>query len=342
MPFKLSNLTLDEISLVDSPANEGARVVMVKRASEVDRVIEICCKGLHDSPTAFNEALRETLSENFEVEVYQAIFPLMDALRNSVVASMTDLEGDERDAQIRRNVEAFFAQLKMLPAKLKAGSPGATDDGQEADLTIEELTKRLGDMEAQVNMLKTEQDAIKKAVENAGFVIEKAEDGTVTLAKAEATEYVEIEGEKVNKADLPASVIKALDASNARIAKLEAEREIDDLRKRADKELPNLSGTADQRGKLLKAIDSLEDEKDRAAVLETLKAADAATAQMFVEVGKDLLDDESTATAKLDKLVKSYQEGHPDKTYHQAYAAVTEKGEGASLLRKSRDEQKGH
>lgn len=342
MPFKLSNLTLDEISLVDSPANEGSRVVMVKRASEVDRVIEICRKGLHDSPTAFNDALRQTLSENFEVEVYQAIFPLMDALRNSVVASMTDLEGDERDAQIRRNVEAFFEQLKMLPAKLKAGSPGATDDGQEADLTIEELTKRLGDMEAQVNTLKTEQDAITKAVENTGFLIEKAEDGTVTLAKAETPEYVEIEGEKVNKADLPASVIKALDASNARIAKLEAERELDDLRKRADKELPNLSGTADQRGKLLKAIDALENKKDRAAVLETLKAADAATAQMFVEVGKNLLDDESTATAKLDKLVKSYQEDHPDKSYHQAYAAVTEKGEGASLLRKSRDEQKGH
>ena len=141
-----------------------------------------------------------------------------------------------------------------------------------------------------------------------------------TLEKAKpAEETIEVGGEFVAKSAIPAPVLKQLE-------ELQKAREGEELRKRAEKVLPNFKGTADERGKLLKSIG--EDE----TLLAILRAADAAFAGIFQEVGKtDAENDLKTAADKLNDMVKFRQEEKKE-DFYKAYAAVIKTAEGKSLL----------
>jgi len=134
-----------------------------------------------------------------------------------------------------------------------------------------------------------------------------------------AEETIEVGGEMVAKSAIPAPVLKQLE-------ELQQAREGEELRKRAEKVLPNFKGTADERGKLLKSIG--EDE----VLLAILRAADAAFAGIFQEVGKtDAENDLKTAADKLNDMVKFRQEEKKE-DFYKAYAAVIKTAEGKSLL----------
>ena len=141
-----------------------------------------------------------------------------------------------------------------------------------------------------------------------------------TLEKAKpAEETIEVGGEFVAKSAIPAPVLKQLE-------ELQHAREGEELRKRAEKVLPNFKGTADERGKLLKSIG--EDE----TLLAILRAADAAFAGIFQEVGKtDAENDLKTPADKLNDMVKFRQEEKKE-DFYKAYAAVIKTAEGKSLL----------
>ena len=141
-----------------------------------------------------------------------------------------------------------------------------------------------------------------------------------TLEKAKpAEETIEVGGEFVAKSAIPAPVLKQLE-------ELQKAREGEELRKRAEKVLPNFKGTADERGKLLKSIG--EDE----TLLAILRAADAAFAGIFQEVGKtDAENDLKTPADKLNDMVKFRQEEKKE-DFYKAYAAVIKTAEGKSLL----------
>ena len=134
-----------------------------------------------------------------------------------------------------------------------------------------------------------------------------------------AEETIEVGGEFVAKSAIPAPVLKQLE-------ELQKAREGEELRKRAEKVLPNFKGTADERGKLLKSIG--EDKE----LLAILRAADAAFAGIFQEVGKtDAENDLKTPADKLNDMVKSRQEDKKE-DFYKAYAAVIKTAEGKSLL----------
>ena len=342
MPYNLEELDLAEISLVDNPANQHAKVVLWKRAGMSSEVEQICdtVKKSYDNPQAdFNDALRESMDNEIS-------WKLVGALQESIRASMEDLSGEAREAKIRENVEAFIiasrtyldgvnkmtdaekAKLKqymddgmdekdaraavMRETRKDAGPSGNNDGQKEQQMDVKELEKKLTDLEGQVGELTkanetatAEKDDLLKAVEAAGLKIEKSDDG-VKVEKAATPEYVEFNGEKIEKSAVPASILKAIEDSNAKIAKMESEREVEALAKRADAELPNLSGTAVQRGQLLKAVDAIANEADRAAVTEALKAADSAVSKLFETVGKTASQDEDSPEAKLDGLVAKF------------------------------------
>jgi hypothetical protein len=103
--------------------------------------------------------------------------------------------------------------------------------------------------------------------------------------------------------------------------------EVEALRKRAEEVLPNFKGTADERGKLLKSIGNDD------ALLAILRAADAAFAGIYKEVGKtDAENDLKSPSEKLNDLVKAYQEEGKEKDFYKAYAAVIKTAQGKSLL----------
>ena len=141
------------------------------------------------------------------------------------------------------------------------------------------------------------------------------------IAKAAPTEEsIEVEGQMIAKSAIPAPILKKLEEMQKAV-------ETEALRKRAEEVLPNFKGTADERGKLLKSVG--EDE----GMLTLLKAADAAFAGVYQEVGKtDAANDLKTATEKLNDMVKGYQEDKQEKDFHKAYAAVIKTAQGRALV----------
>jgi hypothetical protein len=141
------------------------------------------------------------------------------------------------------------------------------------------------------------------------------------ITKAAPTEeMIEVEGQSIAKSAIPAPILKKLEEMQKAV-------ETEALRKRAEEVLPNFKGTADERGKLLKSVG--EDEN----LLTLLKAADAAFAGVYQEVGKtDAANDLKTATEKLNDLVKGFQEDKQEKDFHKAYAAVIKTAQGRALV----------
>lgn len=160
----------------------------------------------------------------------------------------------------------------------------------------------------EIETLKAEVERLSKALEEA-----------VQEEVAKADEMIDFAGEMVAKSSIPAPVLKKLE-------EVQKAQEAQDLRKRAEEELPNFAGTADQRGKLLKSIGNDAD------LMSLLKSADAAFAGLFQEVGKTDVDAGLlSADQKLDALVKNRQEEKKE-DFYKAYAAVIKTAEGKDLL----------
>ena len=229
---------------------------------------------------------------------------------------------------------------------VKPENAGVANEG-DGSVTVEELTKKLEALQAQVTDLTKKADdaeaartaaeaartaaeetaaTLAKSAEEAGLVIE---DGKIV--KRADPEYVEIDGEQVEKALVPAPVLRAIEKQAADIAKMKAEAEAVALAKRGETELPNLAGTPLAKGKLLAAVEG------DAELLKALKAADAAMSKTFEEVGHGDAHDEASPSYRLDQLAKAHAAAQ-NVTYEMAYAEVTKAGAGADLLTQLRNE----
>lgn len=198
-------------------------------------------------------------------------------------------------------------------------------DDMDADEMEDEMMDEEGNKKPTRKSWKAEAQSLEEVnkmlleeIETLKSEVGKLEAQSVEKAKP-AEETIEVGGEFVAKSAIPAPVLKQLE-------ELQHAREGEELRKRAEKVLPNFKGTADERGKLLKSIG--EDE----TLLAILRAADAAFAGIFQEVGKtDAENDLKTAADKLNDMVKFRQEEKKE-DFYKAYAAVIKTAEGKSLL----------
>jgi hypothetical protein len=145
-------------------------------------------------------------------------------------------------------------------------------------------------------------------------------EAAVVTKAAPAEEMMEVEGEMVAKSAIPTPVLKKLEEMQKAI-------EVEALRKRAEEVLPNFKGTAEERGKLLKSVGADE------SLLALLKAADAAFAGVYQEVGKtDAQNDLKTAAEKLKDMTKAYQTEKGEKSFEKAYAAIVKTAQGRALV----------
>ena len=231
---------------------------------------------------------------------------------------------NSEEEQMTDNVEKMSDDLK---AKLKPYmDKGMTEE--EAMKAYDEDMKKSDEVAAEIDemdLLKAENDSLKiqnedlrKALIENGFVIKSD-----SIEKKVEPEYIEYEGEQINKADVPAVILKALE--EAELAKADAE-----LTKRATEALPHFA--EDVAKSLVGEFGEVE------AVMEALKAADATFAESMEEVGKSDADGEfATAADKMESLVKSYMDENKMKKgeYAKAYAAVAKTDEGKALINKS-------
>jgi hypothetical protein len=261
VPNLLKQLELDELSLVDRPANAQAMVSLFKRD--------------------------DSNGDNMEQEVEKMSDDLKAKLKPYMDKGMNEEEA----------MKAYEAEMK-----------------KSEEVEIDELDI----VKAENDALKIQNEDLRKALIENGFVI-KAD----SIEKKAEPEYIEYEGEQINKADVPAVILKALE--EAELAKADAE-----LTKRATDALPHFA--EDVAKSLVAEFGEVE------AVMEALKAADATFAESMEEVGKSDADGEfATATDKMESLVKTYMEENKMKKgeYAKAYAAVAKTDEGKALINKS-------
>lgn len=294
MPNLLKNLQLEELSLVDRPANAQAMVSLFKRDNSEEEVSKMTKEEMEAKVKAYMEEKQCGRAEAMKALGYD---------------DMT-MKSEEVEAEA---VEATEEAPEVEKADEEAEAPEAEVEKAEEEATEEQ---REFDFE-KFDRLMVENQLLRKSLIENGFVIyaDKVE-------KKSDVEMMEIEGEMVAKSDIPAPVLKALEA--AAIEKADVA-----LTKRAEETLPHFDlGVAKE---LLKF--DLGDE-----VMAALKAADKLFESTMAEFGKSDVDGEFTsANDKMDALTKAYMEEHGMKKsqYAVAYAAVAKTDEGKALINKS-------
>jgi uncharacterized membrane-anchored protein YhcB (DUF1043 family) len=282
LPNLLKNLHLEELSLVDRPANAQAMVSLFKRDNSEEEI------------TKMNEDMEAKLK-----------------------AYMDDKGCGRGEAMKALGYDMEKADEVVTEEVAEKAAP-EVEAVEAPEIDVEAL-------KADFDRLTAENQHLRKGLIENGYVI-RAD----SIEKKAEEEMMDIDGEMVAKSDIPAPVLKALEA--AAVAKRENEIEKADLEltKKAEEVLPHFeSGAAKS---LLKSFS--EDE----AIMVMLKAADAAFEASMQEFGKSDVDGEfATSADKLDALVKSYMDENQLKKseFAKAYAAVAKTDEGKALITKS-------
>ena len=270
----LLDLELDELSLVDRPANQAATICLIKRD-----------ESMEDMEKGYDSYLDERKAYYMDKGMGED-----EAMKKAK---------DELDKMSAKEKEELMARL------------GKADEAEVSEVEQGDLFL------AEVDALKAEVSRLTKALEDNGYVVADEE-----VTKAEEPEYVEFDGEKVVKSDIPAPVLKALE--EAEIAKRHIE-----LKKQAEEILPNFDNEI--------AASILAHVAKDDAIVEALKAADAAMGASMSEIGEASVEaDMLSSSDKLDALVKSYMDENnlAKKDHAKAYAAVAKTDEGKALISK--------
>ena len=234
---------------------------------------------------------------------------------------------DAMKAKMKEYMDKGYSQedaMKMCMGE-KTEKGGHDMDPQELADKLEALEGQVDDLTKRAEAAEAEKASLEKAADEAGFDIEEGK-----LAKRADPEYVEIEGEKFEKSAIPATILKALETKEVELAKAKAEQEEVTLAKRGAAELPNLRGSDLAKGKLLSMIDDDE-------IISALKAADAAMKKQMEEIGANPLNDEASATFRLNKMANDYA-GEHKVPFETAFAEVTKSSEGRDLMTEARSE----
>lgn len=277
MPNLLKNLHLEELSLVDRPANAQAMVSLFKRDNS-----------------------------------HEEINKMTDEMEAKVKAYMMEKTCGKEEAMKALGYDMAKADEAVEEVTEKAEAPEAEEVDVEA-------------LKADLARYSAENEKLRKGLLDAGFVI-TAE----AIEKKAEVEMMDIEGEMVVKSDIPAPVLKALEAASVAKREHEIEKADIELTKRAGETLPHFAAN------VAKAL--VAKFYEDAAIMEALKAADAAFEAAMQEFGKSDVDGEfATSADKLDALVKSYMDDNQLKKseFAKAYAAVAKTDLGKTLINKS-------
>lgn len=215
------------------------------------------------------------------------------------------------------------AKIKEYMAKKGCDRKTAMDALMKFDEFEAEATARLAEVEtlkADVDKLKADNEALRKGLLDEGYKI--TAEG---IEKKAPEEFIEIEGEQINKADIPAPILKRLEEA-------EIEKAENAIQKRCKETLPNI---AEENARiLLKAHDGLAEEEAK-KFAEFMQALDNLFDEMTEEVGKSAAQgDMEDPNEKLNALAKKYEAEH-NTTFAKAYAAIVKTDEGKALVKKA-------
>ena len=375
MPRKriMQEFRINEISSVDSPAQEGARVAIMKRAEPRENNLP---DGTY--PLSLDTAVLENVVKR---EIQKGMGDLADLLTSEEEGHQHGIGVSRCDGEIAYYVsyasgpddeaghshplarsdsgyvlgivaghthaidqEAMSGALLALVTKTEGGEPMTTQIGTQP--TVEELGAQLARAHAVVALTGEERAHFEALPEEArtAFLAKSADDrkseiGAVTKAAQDANPVVftAADGTEFRKSDDPRAIAmaKRLDATEQENAALKARDEQTTLEKRAEAELPHLPGDVKTRAAMLKAIDGIEDEAQREAALGALKAQNEAMSKAFQTYGHGAQPEPGSPADQLDKLAKVYAEKNGG-TFEAAYMKVADTPEGQALYQQIR------
>lgn len=344
---------IDEISAVDKPAQAGALALIMKRAKS-DTIGKgavlttnddghshlIYCLEDSGGTTSYSQmvgesdtghshpyvitaegkiVIGEAEGHSHEALVFGKVEELVNIVKNLTLTKEDPMTKEEIDALNKKHTDELAAKdaaiAKNAADLAKANKIAAMNDVQKAHYNS------LSEIDKEVFLAKSidEQNAIIKNLESANPVVYKAADGS-----------------EFRKNDDPrlVAMAKAADA-NAKVAKAATEAlEKSDLEKRAAEMFPNSPGTVEEKGAMLKALESISDETVRKNAIASAKAGDAALAAAFTRKGHGGgSNPDNTSADELDKMAKKHAADN-NVSYAKAYDAVIQTEAGAKLYDK--------
>ena len=361
MPRKavIQSLKLNEISGVDNPAQEGARVSIMKRNGI--RPQQKSLFGPADDVHKGYGDLADVLTS--ETDGHQHGIDV-DRRDNAVAFYVSWAQGPEdenghshpivRNAQGQYELgvvsghthtidqEGIASAVLALVTKDKGDSTMPNDN----DPTKETLAEALKVANAVIALKADERAHFDTLDEDAkkNFILKSADDrkadiDAVKQAKTDSdpVEYTTADGVEIRKSAGVALItaLKSNDDMRKENAELRKQREQETLEKRAETDLKYLPGDVKVRAAMLKAVDGIEDETQRTAAHNALKAQNKAMAEAFKTQGHVGGQSEpGSPDEELHNLAKAYAK---DKNVSEAVAEseVLKTAQGQELYNKS-------
>jgi len=349
IPTIMKEFSMNEISIVDHPAQADAKIVLAKRSEDVEKRMALTTLtaghahlivGMMASPDGLGE-LRAGQTSYADGHSHSWV---MDDAGNIILA---DAEGHSHGLAVLVKADTLteeqLASLETVPfeaskAAEAIGNSGETSmsdqNDQAVDPAVEALKSQLAKAERLASLNDAEKAHLNGLEDGEAFLALDADARAEELAKAadaNAVVFKSLDGTEYRKNDDPRliALAKASDAERAKREALEKAAAQADLEKRAG-ELA-LPGEGAPRVSLLKAVDLLP-EAEKAAVLELLKAH----ADRLGEATKTLGTTETPADGDpIEAIAKRLREQDPNLTEAQSYVKALETPEGIAAYHRS-------
>lgn len=347
----VKTLNLREISGVTIPAQSGALVTIMK--SEDAPAIENIAKYLStdDGATSFNEFLSDGEECKRKWEAQEAVWPLLNALRDSVCSIVADpsFSGDARQGKIAESVAQFIVAMqspevsvntdyieKLFTTVIAKEHEHMSEELKKANealaAQVAELNKSLAEAVTLSKFSDAEKAYLAKADKEAAdkFKAASEDERKKTIEKAASADelFKSVDGVEIRKSAVGPVMFDILKSQDARIAASQAELkkaredvQTVELTKSAETDYANLPGTVVEKVAVLKRMDTFA-EAERATLTAMLKAANAGLASAFIEKGTAGGEVDIAKTAKVEQLAKAFQAANPGTSIEVAKVAV--------------------
>ena len=321
MATQLTQLELEEISLVDNPANKDAKAVLFKMD-----------KGVHGNKDD------DEKDKDKDKKDMEKLTPEETSLFKKVVNALTGSKIPDDQLTNKGDEE--------MSDKDKDKKASADKDGDLAK-AVGTLTETVGKLGSELEFYKAKdamtEDELKLAraftpEEEKEFLGLTEEERKAKLKALDKSAKEAEAKEKAEKAGVSEAVIKQIAALEKRaesaetIAKEERDKRLTaEFEKRAEEELPHIPGSVEEKGEMLKALEELPETAKKAA-LAALKAGDEGLKKaVFTEKGRNsVIPGSSDAEVQLDSLAKAHATEHK-MAFAKAYAEVLNTEQGAEL-----------
>ncbi len=353
---------INEISAVDSPAQEGARAVIMKRGDE-DREHDLEKRVWLTTDVDGHAHLVDDRdydgAERDGGDTSWSVSNSDEENRGHSHPWIQDIDGSVTiGASEGHTHEVLETTIKMEDSMPKAvdNTKDGKDEGAEAlkaatDRNVE-LETELAEAKARAEMtdaekahLETLDPQLDDDARKAFLAAKSGERAEIVAKAAKAAEdakgvaYTADDGTEYTKADDPRLVSQAKrnDELARDLGKAKKRHEEQDLRKRAEEDLKHLPGAVEIRMALLKAAESIEDDDERKAALEALKAQSEQLGKAFKTLGSRQAGGEipvgesaDSPQGQLDELAKRYAKDN-EVSEAAGYDAILQTKEGADL-----------